>query len=143
MDWVIGGILFFTAVVAALLSQVATRPIVIGSARYSPAPAILVFASIVFMVGLVFFYRGFKTRRIMTQGISARAQIIAVEETSTRVNGQPLCRFRLRVSLPGQMPYEGSATRVLGMGDIHRIAPGSYIQVKVNPNNPSEMVIAE
>lgn len=140
---VLGGVLLFVAVVAGVLSRVAGRSIVIGTERYSPAPVLVGVSVVAAAAGLVVLHRWWHARRVLSTGVSAEATIIAVQETATRVNGQPLCRFRLSVTRPGREPYEATATRVLGVGDVHRVAPGSSIMVRVNPDDPSDVVIAE
>lgn len=106
-----------------------------------PVPFTLLIAACFAIASLVFLYRGVRSWRIHARGVPAQAQILAVEQTASRVNGQPVCNLRLLVMLPGRQPYEARAQRIVNQIDLARLFPGAPISVLVDPEDPAQVVI--
>lgn len=86
-------------------------------------------------------FSSMKQNRILKTGESAQALITSMEGTGTRVNGQPLMRFRLQVRPPYGQPYEAETSRIVPYGMLGRLALGMMVPVKYNPANPQEVAL--
>lgn len=73
---------------------------------------------------------------LRVNGISATATIQNIEHTGLTINNVPQLRYVLLVQIPGQPPYQASAT---ALGRI--AAHGGSVNVRVDPRNRSELMI--
>lgn len=83
-----------------------------------------------------------KLGRIVATGEPAQAVILGMQETGTRVNNQPMIKFRLRVQpQDGQPPYEATTNRVISYMTIGSLGVGMTIPVKYDPNHPQDVAV--
>ncbi len=104
------------------------------------------------VVGLIFWFalfRGFvEAERLNDIGLDGEAEILTLAEngSSIQVGGsvpKPGVTMTVRVSVPGKAPYEAKIRTFISPFEIARFNPGNKIQVKVDPEKPSNLVIAE
>jgi len=69
------------------------------------------------------------------------AEILEVGETGTYINDQPRLRFRLLVSSPVHGTTEVVIKRVIPLTALAQYQQGMTISVKVNPDDPDEVMI--
>lgn len=88
-----------------------------------------------------FFKRQAATAKLMQSGQPAQGQILAIQETGTRLNDQPEVAVSLMVTRPGQAPYQTQTTLVVSVLMIPRLQPGMTVPVRVDPANPASVAI--
>ncbi|MEM6989028.1 MAG: hypothetical protein AAF721_00980 [Myxococcota bacterium] len=96
--------------------------------------------SFIFARKLLFKSAGVR-KQLATSGVDAIAKIVGIETTGTRVNHQPMFRFRMLVEIPGQQPYLAVHNEVLAPGRVQQLPPGTQLRVKVDPNDRATMAI--
>lgn len=82
---------------------------------------------------------------LLAKGIPARGILLQVASTGTKI-GTVARRFELRsvyidVEVPGQQPYEVSATPVIPINLVRDVLPGATVELRVDPKNPSNIAI--
>ncbi|MBI4951838.1 MAG: hypothetical protein HY908_07370 [Myxococcales bacterium] len=92
-------------------------------------------------LAVVFMITGARKRRLRETGLPGRAQLLSVEGTGVLVNGQPMLAFELVVTVAGQAPYPIRHREVIPALALSRLAPGSSVAVKVDPKDPSRLMI--
>jgi hypothetical protein len=88
-----------------------------------------------------FFKRQAANAKLQQTGQPAQGQILAIQETGTRINDQPELAVTLNVNRPGQAPYQVQTTMVVSMLMIPRLQPGMTVPLKVDPMNPQVVAI--
>ena len=81
-------------------------------------------------------------RKIVENGIPARAKILSVRQTGVMINNQPQVEFQLEVHPPSGMPYQAQAKAVVSLVQIPQVQPGAEVAVKIDPTDPSKVVFA-
>lgn len=112
------------------------------------AIAVLIFVVVVYSITKAGGIGGPSTARydrLLATGIPARGILLAVSRVGTKT-GTLSRRFELRdvvidVEIPGQPPYEVSATPVIPINFVRDVLPGSTVELRLDPNNPSRMAI--
>jgi hypothetical protein len=79
--------------------------------------------------------------RIEQTWFDAQARILEVGETGTYINNQPKIRFKLHVESPMHPPCEVVHKQVIPLTALSQYQLGSTITVKVNPENPEDILI--
>ncbi len=69
-------------------------------------------------------------------GEHASAQVSATRDTGTFANMQPVLEMSLLVSWGDRPPYPVTLRQVVPVAQIARLAPGSTLHVKVDPERP-------
>ncbi len=88
-------------------------------------------------------FRGARVRKQLAKtGTSATGEILAIETTGTRVNHQPMYRFRMLIDIPGRDPYLALHNEVMAPGRVQQLPPGTRLRVMVDPADPRMMAIA-
>lgn len=82
-----------------------------------------------------------RREQIEKNWFDARAEILEVSETGTYINNQPKLRFRLYVNSPVHPPCEVIHKQVIPLTTLARFQPGETITVKVNPDDPQDLMI--
>jgi len=78
---------------------------------------------------------------ILRNGLEARAEIISVKESGTRVNESPVLTFKLIV-YPGNMPpFSAEAQNIVSIIDIPYYQKGAFVKVRFMPENKETAVI--
>ena len=79
--------------------------------------------------------------RIEATWVDAQAEILEISETGTYINNQPKLRFRLSVNSPVHPYCEVIHKQVMPLTVLAQLQVGKTITVKVNPDNPSDLMI--
>ncbi len=79
--------------------------------------------------------------RIEAIWVDAQAEILEISETGTYINGQPRLRFRLSVNSPVHPYCEVVHKQVMPLTVLAQLQVGKTITVKVNPDNPGDLMI--
>ncbi|MBN2586616.1 MAG: hypothetical protein JXR55_04910 [Candidatus Fermentibacteraceae bacterium] len=82
-----------------------------------------------------------RRQRIETTWYDAPAEILEVGETGTYINDQPKIRFKLFVSSPVHPPCEVVHKQVIPLVALAQFQAGKTIMVKVNPEDPQDILI--
>jgi hypothetical protein len=83
---------------------------------------------------------------IARRGVPARGILLSVASRANSTVGLPQRRFQLRdvvieVEVPGQEPYEVSATPYIPTNLVRDVLPGATVELRVDPKNPNQIVI--
>jgi len=80
--------------------------------------------------------------QLATTGESATAQVLASRDTGTQINMQPIVEVDLLVTRStGGAPYPATVRQMIPNAQLGLVAPGSTIAVKIDPANPSTVLI--
>ena len=130
---VVGALLGFAAGMAAVI---AVDPI---------AGVVIVAACVALLAFCIWFFFGpeIRRQRLLTRGVPAEAEILAVEETGITVQGNyPVGRFRFLVYPPEDEPYEATAKCTLNRFEIPAYQPGSTVHVLIDPKDHRKVTLA-
>lgn len=104
---------------------------------------------IVIPVGLIFFIPGslhlrryLINRTIDLHGIPAEAQLLRIEHTKAKVQGQPVIQLVLRVNAPNKAPYDVTIRWLMRPMDGVRLVEGRMLRVKIHPTRDNEVGLA-
>jgi len=109
------------------------------------AGLVIVAVSVALVVFCFWFFFGpeIRRQRLMKSGLSAQAEILAVEETGITVQGNyPVGRFRFLVYPPEGEPYETKAKCTLNRFEIPAYQPGSTVRVLIDPKDHKKVTLA-
>ena len=73
--------------------------------------------------------------------LDAEAKILEASETGTYINNQPKIRFILHVHSPMHPPCQVEHKQVIPLTAISQYQVGSTITVKVNPEDPQDILL--
>lgn len=83
---------------------------------------------------LIPLFSGMKAKnRILEQGMPAEAKILALNDTGTRINNNPLVQFSLEVRSPIQPAFRVEVSQTVSMIHIASFQPGKLVNVKYLP----------
>jgi hypothetical protein len=77
---------------------------------------------------------------LLTTGTIARATVTALRDTGTMVNYQPVVEVDVTVLPANGMPFPATGTSV-GHAPLASLQPGTNIQVRYDPANPSVVAL--
>lgn len=100
--------------------------------------------SILGLVGVILLavgYRAAAKARLRTTGVPGTATIVGLTQTGTWVNNNPLVGLDLAISVQGNPPYAVSVREVVPQILIGRLTNGQPLPVKVDPNEPTRVLI--
>ena len=80
-------------------------------------------------------------QRIWAEGTPARARVVAIRATGSRINQDPRVALDLEVTVPGQEPYRVQLTALVSNLAVPRVQPDCSIDVRVDPQAPTHVVI--
>ena len=69
------------------------------------------------------------------------AEILDVEQTGGYVNNQPQLEFLLKITLPGEFPYQIKHKETVNYLSLGGIYTGARLPVYVDPNNPKKILL--
>ncbi len=72
---------------------------------------------------------GFEKENIKKKGILAKAVILNVAETGTRLNDQPLLKIELEVQPPYDSRFTTTVEYVMSYSDMFQLEPGKKVPV--------------
>jgi hypothetical protein len=81
------------------------------------------------------------TDTVLATGVSGTATLTGVTQTGMYLNEQPRIKMDMLVQLPGQVPYAAEHTEFVPLILLSRVSPGATLPVKVNPAQPSKIVV--
>jgi hypothetical protein len=82
------------------------------------------------------------TATLATTGEAATAQVLASRDTGAQINMQPIVEVDLMVTRStGGPPYPATVRQMIPQVQLGLVAPGSTISVKVDPANPTTVLI--
>lgn len=79
-------------------------------------------------------------QRILMSGIPAQATVVGLQDTGTRLNDNPLVIIGLQVN-QGAQSYQTQVRQIVPMIRMSQIQPGSNVEVRVDPADPSKVAI--
>jgi len=83
-----------------------------------------------------------REQELLRSGRVGRATVSGVRQTGTFVNDNPECELELQVSVDGGDPYRVTHRQVLAMIALPGFQPGASVPVRVDPEDPLNLVIA-
>lgn len=98
---------------------------------------------VIIAIGLLFRRMGGNRSRLMQTGVPGTAVVKSVEETSMRVNDNPVLKLDLQVAPMGMTPFETSMRTPVSVVTLSQVSlkPGATLPVKVDPQKPTNFVI--
>lgn len=75
-------------------------------------------------------------------GESVEVQVLAVRDTGTQLNLQPMFELDLLVTRIGQPPYPVTIRQVVSMVQMGRLVPGAVLPARIDPANPSTVLLS-
>ncbi len=93
---------------------------------------------------LVFFFGPeIRRQRLLTRGIPAEAEILAVEERGITAQGNyPVGRFRFLIYPPQGESYETTAKCTIGRFEPPAFVPGAMVRILIDPRDPKKVALA-
>ena len=83
-----------------------------------------------------------KAQYLMANGKVGTAVVTELRQTGAFVNENPQCEIDLQVTVEGIPPYATTHRQVLAMVAIPQFQPGATVPVRVDPDNPTSLIIA-
>ena len=80
--------------------------------------------------------------QIRATGSPAKAVVLKIWETGTRVNHSPVIGFELEVHAEGRPPWRATTKALVSILAIPRIQPGMELDVFYDPADPSRVALA-
>lgn len=81
-----------------------------------------------------------QTQALLTTGEPAEATVLRLSDTGVTVNDNPLVHLLLEVRTPGREPFHAEAQWTVSRLQTSLFQPGSVIQVRYDPNDPTRVV---
>ena len=104
--------------------------VVVGAAVLLPVTGMfLLFGSIL----IPFFSSRRAKNKILAEGQTAEARILALDDTGTRINNDPLVSFTLEVYPPAQPPFRAEVRQTVSVIHLPSYQPGKIVGVKYMP----------
>lgn len=101
---------------------------------------VLVFGLAAIFVGPILLRRA-QTRAVLAHGVPAKARVLNLKDTGTRINSQPLIAITLEVMPANKPPYKAVVKKVLTMADGGEFQRGTIIHVKYDPAHPERVAV--
>lgn len=144
MLFIFMGVPFFIGGLACLYVLVARDPGVLSNMYTSLAATFIPLGATFIVLGVWMRTSGASRKRILASGRAGTARIIsATQPGNVEVNNQPLIKLQLEVHVDGIPPYTATTRTTISpllMSQV-RLAPGTELPVKVDPNKPSTVII--
>jgi len=121
--------------------------IVVPMVVVGEAPVFALIFAIVFPLafggwGLKMIRAGRRSKLIAQTGKRGTGKILAVNMTGTRINGVPLMKIDMMVTVPGHPPVQASCTKLLQPQNAAGLA-GREVSVIWSPAFPNEVVLED
>ncbi|MEZ4221117.1 MAG: hypothetical protein R3B13_09315 [Polyangiaceae bacterium] len=105
----------------------------------------LLFTFVIIGISAYIFYRVFKkmgdASRLRQIGIPASAQILSLSDTGVTINDNPQVALALAIQSPHHGAYQVQTTSIISRLAIPRVQPGMTVPVKIDPQNPNNVVL--
>jgi hypothetical protein len=103
-------------------------------------PSLVTTVAAAFIIGpMLMRYR--HDSHLRANGLPATATVLALQDTGSRVNMQPVAEVTLQVSPPGGAEFQSSAKVVITPVNGPFFQPGRQVQVRYDPKAPAQVVI--
>jgi hypothetical protein len=112
-----------------------------GGGYFMASVVLIGVAVLMLIIGIIVSIRARKKRKIETGGTPGQATVINLSQTGTYINQNPQFIFELDVNVPGMAQYRTQTTATVPMYIVQAVGPGAVLPVKVDPSDPSELVI--
>jgi hypothetical protein len=80
-------------------------------------------------------------QNIVETGQDAEAKILALTDTGTRINRNPLVKFSLEVQPPNQPSFRAETRTTISVVEIPSFQPGNIVRVKYVPGTDKVVII--
>ncbi len=84
-----------------------------------------------------------RQKRLLANGLAAKAKIIDISDTGVTVNQNPMVKFLLEVQPADGKPFQVTVKSIISRLDVPQFQPGVEVPVVYNPKNPKEVAIGE
>lgn len=106
----------------------------------------LVYAAVaaMFVFGLgPMLWSGVRDHLLQANGVPAKATVLVITDTRSRVNGNPVVDLQLRVTGEGGQTYEASLRTAISPVDLPRYQPGLTVDLRVDREDRQRVVLAK
>lgn len=106
----------------------------------------LVYAAVaaMFIFGLgPMLWGNWRDRRLRADGLPAKATVLAITDTRSRVNGNPVVDLQLSVQASADHTYTTQLRATISPVDLPRYQPGMTVNVVADPEDRQRVVLAE
>jgi len=86
--------------------------------------------------------QGQNNNYLKQNGINGTAVIESASNTQTWINGNPLVKFTLNVTVHGKAPYEANCSQAIPQINLAQCQPGDKVYVLVDPKNPQNLMLS-
>lgn len=100
----------------------------------------LVVGSAVFMVASILI-GGMANRRVINTGQDAKAKILSIGETGTRINGNPVVDIALEIQPATQPAFMASTRQTVSIVHLPSFQPGRIVNVKYIPGTDQVAIV--
>ena len=90
-------------------------------------------------IGLMMKKSADRAKRLRLHGVPGIAEVTGMSPTGTRINNVPMLKFALMVRIEGWPPYAASTTML--QTSAPGVAPGTSVPVRVDRQNPQDLII--
>jgi hypothetical protein len=99
---------------------------------------------ILFSLGTALVVRQMTVRRMrrLSTWLPGKARVLSASETGTYINNMPRIRFTLEVTCDAHGVYQTEHREVVSLLHLASYAEGTTHEVRVNPDNPKNIVFA-
>ena len=84
---------------------------------------------------------GISNRKIVNNGLDAEARILALNDTGTRINNNPVVNFVLEVKPMGQPAFQAEANQTVSVLHLPSYQPGKIVHVKFVPETRQVAIV--
>ncbi len=100
----------------------------------------MIILSSVLMVGSLI-VGGIANRRVIATGQDAEAKILALRDTGTRINDNPVVNFSLEIHPVGQPAFVAEASQTVSVLHLPSFQPGKLVNVKYVPGTDKVAIV--
>jgi uncharacterized membrane protein len=112
-----------------------------GGGYFIAAVTLIGVAVLMLIIGIVVSIKSRKKRKIEVSGSPGQATVLNLSQTGTYINENPQFMFELDVNVPGMAQFRTTQRATVPMYLVQAVGPGAVLPVKVDPSDPSEVVI--
>lgn len=105
--------------------------------------AIFIIFPLILGMGL-FYYETKKDIRessLFNDGLRGEAEILKFKQTGLYRNEQPQVKFLLKLTVPGEEPYQVEYKEYIVTNDVENVMQGAKIPVMIDPVNPKNILL--
>jgi len=82
-----------------------------------------------------------RVRRLRQVGLPARATVVSIHTTGSVINGRPVLRLELSVTVEGKPAYAAKARTAPPSHLVGMLRPNVSLPVKVDPDRPERLMV--